>query len=260
MYCSIRVVVAPVQASDPTILSRFINQILQPISQPFQISSASKFPHQPARSVESGSGSASFGAASASVPSATMTAVASACVSSSEPSSSSDQSQVTEYFGNCVFWTMRMSGMAHVRDHVFQRLHAIPQCLNLFDAILHARRHVARGICVIGPRASVRIAFDLDFVSRPTAAFIDENRVPAVLNVCVISIRARRVRIGFVIRERLGILDLDVTLFHLLELMVLGEFMEYVALFLVQRFLPGRIAGLVSTASIDKRLDIEFDA
>ena len=53
----------------------------------------------------------SWSEASALVPSATHTAVASACVSSSVPFGSSDQSSVTEYFGYCVFWTSRMSGM-----------------------------------------------------------------------------------------------------------------------------------------------------
>src|SRR5262249_55514155 len=80
------------------------------ISQPPQISAASILPHQPARSVEFGSGRMSSGSASASVPSATMIAVAKDCVSSSVPSGRRFQSHVTLYFGNSVFCTMRISG------------------------------------------------------------------------------------------------------------------------------------------------------
>ena len=79
-----------------TILERRNSQSFEPIGQPFQINPASRSPHHPQRSVESGSGNTSSLDASASVPSATITAVASACVSSSWPFGCNNQSTVTE--------------------------------------------------------------------------------------------------------------------------------------------------------------------
>src|SRR6516225_7371503 len=78
--------VSPSLSVTSVILARVKSQFLQPMGQPSQTRSASISPHQPRRSVLSGSGKTSSGPTNASVPSATRTAVASSSVSSSVPS------------------------------------------------------------------------------------------------------------------------------------------------------------------------------